>query len=296
MTRKSPYEAKIQIICHEFGHIVLNHTTDENIIGLNRDSSVTAIQENEADNFATEMLAPACVMKSLGISSANELIKTGLLTSEQALAHIDNILSDLPLTKAEKLLCDGMVLKQDSTPTREVKKRIGNVLKSSVAFLAGIIVCAGVIMYQSKSSVADVPEPLITNEIIESIEASEPAAVTEPETPEAASTPAQEQSQPESTSSATTTLPQITTQPPVTIPPQTTATPTATLKVTQVTDSDPQREPVIIPSSETVYITPHFGTKYHKAECYHISGKDNLIELSIEQAEQAGYEPCKDCF
>lgn len=292
-----PYEAKIQIICHEFGHIVLNHTADENIIGLNRDPSITAIQESEADDFATEMLAPACVMKSLGIASANDLIKTGLLTSEQALTHIDNILSNLPPAKAEKLLCDGMVLKQNFAPKRE--KHIGSVLKSAAAFLTGIIVCAGVMMYQNTLSRANVPETQVTEEIVESIETietPEPAA-TEPETSEATSVPTQEHSQPESTSSSTTPIPQITTQPPITLPPQTTATPAATPKVTQTTTTtEPQREPVIIPSSETVYITPHFGTKYHKLECYHIAGKGNLIELTIEQAEQAGYEPCKDCF
>ncbi len=290
------YEHKLFYICHEFGHIVLKHTAEKNVLGICRDPAETARQEQEANDFATEMLAPACIMSMLGVQSAAQLGRYCLINTEQAIRHFNNIRSAMPLTETEKLLCDRMLVKHNFVPTREVKKRIGNVLKSSFAFLAGIIVCAGVIMYQSKSSVADVPEPLVTDEIIESAETSEPAAATEPETPEAASIPTQEQSQPESTSSATTPIPQITTQPPVTIPPQTTATPTATPKVTQTTDPDPQREPVIIPSSETVYITTHFGTKYHKPECYHIAGKGNLIELTIEQAKQAGYEPCKDCF
>ena len=46
--------------------------------------------------------------------------------------------------------------------------------------------------------------------------------------------------------------------------------------------------------SEIVYISKT-GTKYHKAECYHIRNTD-VVEISVEEAQTAGYEPCKDCF
>ena len=38
------------------------------------------------------------------------------------------------------------------------------------------------------------------------------------------------------------------------------------------------------------------GTKYHKSDCFHIKNKTNTIELSIEEAVNAGYESCKDCI
>lgn len=44
-----------------------------------------------------------------------------------------------------------------------------------------------------------------------------------------------------------------------------------------------------------VYIT-HTGKKYHLSGCRYIKDKNNLIEISIEEAEAAGYEPCKVCF
>lgn len=44
-----------------------------------------------------------------------------------------------------------------------------------------------------------------------------------------------------------------------------------------------------------VYIT-EYGTKYHIDGCRYIKGKDNLLEVTIEQAEKAGYEPCEICF
>lgn len=47
-------------------------------------------------------------------------------------------------------------------------------------------------------------------------------------------------------------------------------------------------------SPQTVYVTPS-GNKYHKPTCRHIQ-KSTLIEFSIEDAIDAGYEPCKDCM
>lgn len=46
--------------------------------------------------------------------------------------------------------------------------------------------------------------------------------------------------------------------------------------------------------SESVFVTKN-GTKYHKADCYHIKDSD-VIELTVSEAEEAGYEACKDCF
>lgn len=47
-------------------------------------------------------------------------------------------------------------------------------------------------------------------------------------------------------------------------------------------------------SSEIVVVTKS-GKKYHKPDCYHVVGSD-VAELTIAEAEDAGYEPCKDCF
>ncbi|MGM9544384.1 MAG: ImmA/IrrE family metallo-endopeptidase [Romboutsia timonensis] len=47
--------------------------------------------------------------------------------------------------------------------------------------------------------------------------------------------------------------------------------------------------------SQTVFITK-FGTKYHLAGCRYIKDKDDLIELSVDEAEHAGYEPCDVCI
>lgn len=58
--------------------------------------------------------------------------------------------------------------------------------------------------------------------------------------------------------------------------------------------------PTIVPelsnpvNQNKVYVTPS-GNKYHKSTCRHIQ-KSTLVEFSIEDAINAGYEPCKDCI
>lgn len=47
-------------------------------------------------------------------------------------------------------------------------------------------------------------------------------------------------------------------------------------------------------AAQSVFVTKN-GTKYHKADCYHIKDSD-VIELTVSEAEAAGYEACKDCF
>ena len=49
-----------------------------------------------------------------------------------------------------------------------------------------------------------------------------------------------------------------------------------------------------LPITETVYVT-RTGDKYHVDGCHYIKGKDNLLEMTAGEAEQAGYEPCSVC-
>ena len=50
-----------------------------------------------------------------------------------------------------------------------------------------------------------------------------------------------------------------------------------------------------LPAVETVYVT-RTGEKYHVEGCQYIEGKDDLRDMSAEEAEQAGYEPCSVCI
>ena len=58
----------------------------------------------KADAFAAEMTAPACVMHERGIADIESLIKTHLLSREQAVRHAEN-LARQPDTEEERKLC-----------------------------------------------------------------------------------------------------------------------------------------------------------------------------------------------
>lgn len=51
----------------------------------------------------------------------------------------------------------------------------------------------------------------------------------------------------------------------------------------------------LVPINETVYVT-RTGEKYHVEGCQYIEGKDNLRDMTAEEAERAGYEPCSVCI
>ena len=47
-------------------------------------------------------------------------------------------------------------------------------------------------------------------------------------------------------------------------------------------------------TSPIVYVTTS-GQKYHRENCRYVRGKDNTLEISINQAEEKGYSPCSKC-
>lgn len=207
------YEHKLFYICHEIGHIALKHTSDKNVLGLSRDPAETARQEQEANDFAAELLAPSCVMSALGVKSAEQLRKYGLISPEQALRHFENIKSSLPSTTAEKALCERLGRRHIKIPKKTVI--------AAVAVTGAVLAAIGTL-----NSISSRPEEV-------TVSRAEVTTTRKIETAE--------------------------------------------------------------PEEAEVYIT-RTGEKYHKPNCYHISGKTGLIGLTITEAEQAGYEPCKDCF
>lgn len=130
------YEHKLFCILHEFGHIVLKHTAEKNVLGVTPSPEETARQEREADDFAAEMLAPSCVMYALGIRSAHQLERFGL-TAEQALRHCDNIRE--PETEIEKALCERL-------PAVNYRKRTKRVNIVAVSIILSAFAALGMLM------------------------------------------------------------------------------------------------------------------------------------------------------
>lgn len=131
------YEHKLFCILHEFGHIVLKHTAEKNVLGVTPSPEETARQEREADDFAAEMLAPSCVMYALGIKNAHQLERFGL-TAEQAMRHCDNIRE--PETEIEKALCERL----PAVNYRKRTKRCINI--AAVSIVVSAIAAIGMLM------------------------------------------------------------------------------------------------------------------------------------------------------
>lgn len=76
-------------------------------------------------------------------------------------------------------------------------------------------------------------------------------------------------------------------------------TQTVTLPVIteQQTAPEPQQGPdVPVYATEQTYVVTKSGDKYHLPSCYYVRDKSDLIEVTLEEAEKGGYEPCKVCI
>ena len=74
-----PYNEKIFVIMHEIGHIEAHHTYAGCILGQGNTIWETDSQEQEANIFACECLAPSCILSSLGVDTVEKLKRLELL-------------------------------------------------------------------------------------------------------------------------------------------------------------------------------------------------------------------------
>ena len=76
-------DERVFVLAHELGHIVLSHTT----IGVNKKSRNeywTSRQEEEADEFAYQLIAPLCVLKAMHVKTLNSIMQRTLLSKARS--------------------------------------------------------------------------------------------------------------------------------------------------------------------------------------------------------------------
>lgn len=78
-----PYPEKMFVIAHEIGHIVLEHTYC-GVMGKSPDEAMENEQEQEADVFAYQFIAPVCVLKRYGVKTVQDIEKLTVLTGWRA--------------------------------------------------------------------------------------------------------------------------------------------------------------------------------------------------------------------
>ena len=105
------YLDKINVICHEIGHIVLKHieagTNQKSITCDNKDK----IQELEADTFSLVFQSPTQLMQSLRIDTAHSLIKEGVFSKKNAKLRYKYYFQDVYLNNIgfKTLLCTSVL-------------------------------------------------------------------------------------------------------------------------------------------------------------------------------------------
>lgn len=190
------------LLAHELGHIILGHTSDNCVLGYSPCGIIDDGQEDEANDFALEFLAPVCVLDRKHLTDASAVSAITLLDRKRSHAVADEIKNHKKFTEHELNLCDQFEIFK--LPKRSVKKEI------IIGALCFVILASSVIpIYHLLSYRTQTQQQYINN-------------------------------------------------------------------------------------TQNVFVTKA-GDKYHDKNCKHIINKDNLIHMSISEAEAAGYEPCSDC-
>lgn len=93
------------LLAHELGHIAMGHISDNGVIGYQPGGLIDEAQEDEANAFALEFLAPVCVLKKLHITFRK--IKDTVLLDDKFVKIISDRVSHChTLSNIEIMLCN----------------------------------------------------------------------------------------------------------------------------------------------------------------------------------------------
>lgn len=113
---------RLEKIAHELGHIACEHEGTDGFCGITDDCTQRIIQEAEAEQFKTELLAPTIILYKMGADTAEKIQAiTGVSkeTAEKVLIEVlhRNGLKNPFLTEDEKKLWDNF---KETTPEKEI--------------------------------------------------------------------------------------------------------------------------------------------------------------------------------
>lgn len=104
------YLEKIDVLCHEIGHLVLGHIaigTKQKQISI---ENINNAQELEADVFALVLQAPTYLMQTLGITTKRSLIEKGIFKNKNAKLRRKYYLQDIPIYNIVHKILLGMFI------------------------------------------------------------------------------------------------------------------------------------------------------------------------------------------
>ena len=104
---------KRMLLAHELGHIVLGHMSDSSVLGYKPGGLINEGQEDEANEFALEFLAPVCILCKNHISTPQLISETTLLDDKRSNLVADEVRKHKKYTEYELKLCNQFSTKKE---------------------------------------------------------------------------------------------------------------------------------------------------------------------------------------
>lgn len=282
-------EKRLSVLLHELGHVICGHCRKLGPV-MGYGWSGDPMQEEEANEFARSVLAPVCYLAKLPVQSPEDIQAVTGVRKRDAQQLYKDVLKYRKeahlVTQQEKSLIKMMNGAEDRPSFHRGQKCLKRVAAASfiaLAVILGICCCApyfnmeenlpaysssGSQNYGGSVSMASAEGDL---DLLE--ENSQPVSASVPDTglpkvgedqPEAGF----QQGQAPSSSSGT---------------PEQGPVPPGGSQVTQ--DGQAQK----------MFWATQYGECYHREDCFHLYGRDNMRELTRQEALEDGLRPCKDC-
>lgn len=285
-------------IAHEIGHIVLWHTSNNNILGKSNDETIQNQQEKESDVFAYSLLAPAPVLLKMKVYSPYEISRlTGLNLKnsqtastevvneemfkgkgidERLVRLFDNYINNyLKYNEEQYIRNQEQHIKEQEQLIKEQKQYIKSqeqrikeqeqLTKSKLSKMKYICICiCSIFIIGSFIMYFLILQNIKTNNSIENTNIS-PNPIIQNNTTEVGDIDTQDLHN------------NIENQ---------------NFETIENVENETPNSPLEDFSSKIVFITPT-GKKYHRESCRYVNR--NSIEVPIEQAKELNLLPCNSC-
>ncbi len=120
---KLSYEERLITILHEFGHIYLQHSCC-GILGRDTSEKITKIQEEEAEAFAVEVMAPLPILKKCGVAKAEDIENMGLISGANAKTQFSDMRSTMNTIPEPHEIYNDFIQNYRSEKKNRVKKKL----------------------------------------------------------------------------------------------------------------------------------------------------------------------------
>ena len=130
------------LLAHELGHIVLGHMSDCSVLGYTPAGLIDEGQEDEANEFALEFLAPTCILSQKRINTPQLISAATLLDDKRSRLVADEVRNHKKHTDYEAKLCNQF---------NEIKEKNIKIRYIVVAIITALILVTATITVNYKS-------------------------------------------------------------------------------------------------------------------------------------------------